>query len=107
MIAIPWSSWSVQAPVPVRVMRKDLVFRRLNPAVLTNLQLFKDYQRFAGDDGELEGKIRKSLETSTPSLEDINRIAGLTRSSNKYPFLSLLFELDADYHSFFGQKSQE
>lgn len=96
-------SWTVSEPIVLDMMRKRLVFRRLNPTVLTNLQLFKDYQRLADEstkNEDFEKLIRKSLYDSTPSVEAINREI----LKMDFPFLTLAFGLDMDYSNFFGQE---
>jgi len=51
-ITLPRVSYSVAEPIVLEILKKRLTFRRLDPGVLTNLQLFKDYQRFATDPKE-------------------------------------------------------
>ena len=89
-------------------MKKCLTFRSLNPRVLTNLQLFKDYQQLETrtEAEEVEKLISDSLYTSTPSLEDVNQETrdGFRNLFMVYPFLSLTFSLDADYSNFFRQE---
>jgi len=90
------------------IMKKRLTFRSLNPTVLTNLQLFKDYQQLGTRPKaeEVEKLISDSIYTSTPSLEDVNKKArdGNWKLFKAYPFLFLTFSLDADYSNFFGQE---
>jgi hypothetical protein len=101
MISLPRVLYTVPDPIVLDIMKKRLAFRRLDPTVLTNLQLFKDYQRFEVEkNGQLEKEIWDSLFASTPSLEEVNK----RKKSTEYPFLSLVFSLDADYSNFFGQE---
>ena len=90
------------------IMKKRLTFRSLNPTVLTNLQLFKDYQQLGTRPKaeELEKLISDSISASTPSLGDVNKEArdGFRNVFMAYPFLSLTFSLDADYSNFFDQQ---
>jgi hypothetical protein len=106
MIAFPRVSYSVPELVVLDILKRRLTFRRLNPTVLTNLQLFKDYQRFGTENGQLEREISDSLSTSTPSLAEVNSssLALWKQTGTKYPFLSLEFSLDTDYRNFFGQE---
>jgi hypothetical protein len=100
---LPRGSWTVPEPVTLDILKKRLAFRRLNPTVLTNLQIFKDYQRFAIEptkNGQFEKQISDSLSTSTPSLEEVNK----KKTRTEHPFLSLEFSLDTDYSNFFGQE---
>lgn len=102
---LPRSSWTVPEPITLDIMKKRLAFRRLNPTVLTNLQLFKDYQRFGTKNGQVEREISDSLSTSTPSLEEVNNSSlPLRKPKKEYPFLLLEFRLDTDYSNFFGQE---
>lgn len=102
---LPRSSWTVPEPFALDIMKKRLAFRRLNPTVLTNLQLFKDYQRFGTKNGQVEREISDSLSTSTPSLEEVNNSClPLRKLKKEYPFLFLEFSLDMDYSNFFGQE---
>ena len=102
-ISLLRGSWIVPEPISIDIMKKRHTFRRLNPRVLTNLQLFKDYQYLAieSKNEDFKKKIYNSLSTSTPSLEEVNnkKFIGI-----KYPFLFLNFSLDTNYSSFFGQK---
>jgi hypothetical protein len=91
--------YSVPEPIVLDIMKKRLNFRRLDPIVLTNLQLFEDYQRLSMDQkekGQLEKAICDSLFASTPSIDQVNR----GRKFMEYPFLSLKFSLDDDYSEF-------
>ena len=100
---LPQRSWTVPEPITLDIMKKRLAFRRLNPTVLTNLQLFKDYQRFAESptkNNELEKWIGDSLFAPTPSVDQVNK----RRTSMEYPLLSLKFSLDEDYSRFFGHE---
>ncbi|MBA3017301.1 MAG: hypothetical protein KKH20_00935 [Proteobacteria bacterium] len=99
-ISLPRVFYRVLEPIVLDIMKKRLTFRRLDPAVLTNLQLFKDYQRFSTDPkekGQLEKEICDSLFASTPSLDEVNK----RQKIMEYPFLSLRFSLDNDYSEFF------
>jgi len=100
---LPRGSWTVPEPVTLDILKKRLAFRRLNPTVLTNLQLFKDYQQFAIEptkNGKFAKQISDSLSTSTPSLEEVNK----KKTRTEHPFLFLEFSLDTDYSNFFGQE---
>ncbi len=104
-------SWTVLEPIILDIMKKRLTFRRLNPTVLTNLQLFKDYQRVGTKNGQFEREISNSLSASTPSLEDVNvssfpfrKIENKKQTSTEYPFLFLKFSLEDDYSNFFRQE---
>lgn len=103
--------WTVPEPITLRLMKKRLMFRRLNPTVLTNLQLFKDYQRLAAEqtkNGErLEKEIGDSLLGSTPSLKEVNEKTTVMEDPFQYPFLFLEFRLDRDYATFFGQEQSK
>lgn len=110
-LVFPRSSWTVPEPITLDIMKKRLTFRRLNPTVLTNLQLFKDYQKFAKKNGQVEREISNSLCSSTPTLEEVNnssvpfgKIETKKQTSTEYPFLFLEFSLDEDYANFFGQE---
>jgi hypothetical protein len=100
-ISLPGGSWIVPKPISLDIMKKHHTFRRLNPNVLTNLQLFKDYERLATEskNEDFENQIYNSLSTSTPSLEEVNNKKLM---EIKYPFLFLNFNLDANYSSFFS-----
>ena len=89
------------AAMSLDIMKKHHTFRRLNPNVLTNLQLFKDYERLATEskNEDFENQIYNSLSTSTPSLEEVNNKKLM---EIKYPFLFLNFNLEANYSSFFS-----
>lgn len=109
MISLPRVSYTIPEPVVLEIMKRRLTFRRLNSTVLTNLQLFKDYQQFAvgpTDNGQLEKEIGQSLIVSTPTIEQVNKSIEEIheRKGMEYPFLSLLFSLDDDYSKFFGQE---
>lgn len=100
-ISLPRVLYSVLEPIVLDIMKKRLTFRRLDPAVLTNLQVFKNYQRFSTDPkekGQLEKEICDSLSASTPSIGEVNKRQKIT----EYPFLSLKFRLDDDYSKFFN-----
>ncbi len=95
--------YTVPEPIVVDIMKKRLTFRRLNSTVLTNLQLFKHYQRFAAGqikNCQLEKEIGQSFFVSTPSIEEIN----MRKASTEHPFLSLVFGLDEDYSKYFDQE---
>ena len=100
-ISLPGGSWIVPKPISLDIMKKHHTFRRLNPNVLTNLQLFKDYERLATEskNEDFENQIHNSLSTSTPSLEEVNNKKLM---EIKYPFLFLNFSLEANYSSFFS-----
>ena len=100
-ISLPGGSWIVPKPISLDIMKKHHTFRRLNPNVLTNLQLFKDYERLATEskNEDFENQIYNSLSTSTPSLEEVNNKKLM---EIKYPFLFLNFSLEANYSSFFS-----
>lgn len=100
---LPRSSWTIPKPITLEIMRKSLTFRRLNPAVLTNLQLLGDYQRRARGKGKFLRKIGNSLSISTPSLAEVNRSDSPFKET-EYPFLSLEFSLDAEYSGYFGEE---
>jgi hypothetical protein len=103
MITLPRLSYTVPEPIVLDIMKKRLTFRRLDSTVLTNLQLFKDYQQLAArltKNGRLEKEIGQSLFGSTPSIEEVNK----RKKSTEYPFLSLVFGLDEDYSKFFDQE---
>ena len=101
------SSWTVSEPIMLDIMKKRLVFRSLNPTVLTNLQMFKDYQQLATrpEANETYKRISDSFYASTPSLDDVNNwaanVAVTAGSFMTYPFLFLTFSLDIDYSKFF------
>ena len=105
-ISLPCGSWTVSEPIMLDIMKKRLTFRSLNPTVLTNLQLFKDYQQLGTRPKaeEIKKLISDSLYAPTPSLEDVNKETrdGFRNVFMAYPFLSLTFSLDADYSNFFG-----
>jgi hypothetical protein len=98
-LSIPRSSWTVREPISLDILKKPLTFRLLNPSVLTNLQLYKDYQQMASKtvSEQLEKQIKDSLSSSTPTLEEVNK----TDTVLELPFLSLRFGLDEDYSSYF------
>ncbi len=99
-ITLPLASYSIAEPILLEVLKKRLTFRRLDPGVLTNLQLFEDYQRVSRDPREedrVEKELRDSLVDSTPTLDEVNK----SHWSMNYPFLSLRFSLDDDYSKFF------
>jgi len=100
-ISLPGCSWIVPKPISLDIMKKHHTFRRLNPNVLTNLQLFKDYERLATEskNEDFENQICNSLSTSTPSLEEVNNKKLM---EIKYPFLFLNFSLEANYSRFFS-----
>jgi hypothetical protein len=111
MIAFPRVSYTVPEPIVLDILKRRLTFRHLNSTVLTNLQLFKDYQQFAVGPTkyaqiEIEKEIGQSLILSTPSIEEVNKSIHEIHSlkSMKYPFLSLQFSLDDDFSKFFGQE---
>ena len=107
-ISLPRGSWTVSEPIMLDIMKKRLTLRSLNPTVLTNLQLFKDYQQLGTRPKaeEVEKLISDSLSAPTPSLEDVNKEArnGFRNVFMAYPFLSLTFSLDADYSNFLRQE---
>lgn len=100
-ISLSGGSWIVPKPISLDIMKKHHTFRCLNPNVLTNLQLFKDYERLATEskNEDFENQIYNSLSTSTPSLEEVNNKKLM---EIKYPFLFLNFSLEANYSSFFS-----
>ena len=100
-ISLPGGSWIIPKPISLDIMKKHHTFRRLNPNVLTNLQLFKDYERLATEskNEDFENQIYNSFSTSTPSLEEVNNKKLM---EIKYPFLFLNFSLEANYSSFFS-----
>lgn len=99
-ISLKKNSWIVQDPIIVEIMKKQCVFRSLQSNVLTNLQIFEDYQSIAKntDENLVEKQIYDSLTEPTPSLVDINK-----EGIRKYPFLALGFNLEEDYASFFDE----
>jgi hypothetical protein len=106
VVTLQKSSWTVPDPVTLDIMKKRLTFRRLNADVLTNLQLFKDYQRISSEPaaiGLFDKGINDSLSSPTPSLEDVNKMA----TPWQFAFLCLVFNLDTDYSKFFGPHSLE
>lgn len=96
-------SWTVSEPITLDIMNKRLVFRRLNPTVLTNLQLFKDYQQLGTrpEAARVDKLTSDSFSASTPSLEEVNKSEGVVI---EFPFLALEFRLDKDYANFFGSE---
>lgn len=99
-ITPPRSTWSVSAPIDIDIMNKRHTFRRLNTSVLSNLQLFHKYQDIERPEkDELAKQILKSFNSSTPSLENVNKKIKIS----DYPFLSLRFKLDMDLPHFFGK----
>ena len=106
LLSLSRSSWIIPEPISLEIMKKSHTFRRLNPRVLTNLQLFKDYQYLAKDskNKDLKKKIYNSLFASTPSLEEVNNKKIIGKEGIKYPLLYLNFSLNTDYPSFFAQK---
>lgn len=100
---LPGGFWTIPEPVTLEIMKKNLTFRRLNPAVLTNLQLLSDYQRLATESGEFNKLISNCFSTSTPSVEEVNE-SSLPFGKHEYPFLSLEFSLDAQYSGYFGEE---
>lgn len=103
MISLKRILYTVPEPIVLDIMKKRLTFRRLNSKVLTNLQLFKDYQRFASGqikNCQLEKEIGQAFFVSTPPIEEIN----MRKTSTEYPFLSLVFGLDEDYSKYFDQE---
>ena len=103
---LPSSLWTIPEPITLEIMRKNLTFRRLNPAVLTNLQLLSDYQQLDTGVGEFGEMISDSLFASTPSLEEVNESSSPFEKTT-YPFLSLVFGLEAKYSEFFGEEQPE
>lgn len=101
---ISMGSWTHSKPIILDVAKKSLSFRCLNPTVLTNLQLFDNYQRISIEDGQIESDIRNALTDSTPSLEEVNAAQIPLKSSAHYPFLFLKFSLEEDYSAFFRQE---
>jgi len=96
----PRSTWSVSSSIEMDIMKKRHTFRRLNTSVLSNLQLFQEYENFKhSENDELEKQVLNSLNSSTPLLEDVNKKSKIT----DYPFLSLRFKLDMDLPHFFGK----
>jgi hypothetical protein len=96
----PRTTWSISDPINVDIMKKRHTFRRLNTSVLTNLQLFKEYQKFNYAKNEkLKEQIIHSFNSSTPSIEEVKRKEKIT----DHPFLSLRFNLDMDLPHFFGE----
>jgi len=75
-------------------MGYEYIFRRLNPFVLTNLQLSADYYRIAHRPDpkyEFLRAMRDSFGGTTSSVEDLRGATNRT-----HPFLFLRFDLDAD-----------
>ncbi len=103
-ISLPGGSWIVPKPISLDIMKKHHTFRCLNPNVLTNLQLFKDYERLAMESKKetFEKNINISLSAPTPSLMEVNNKKIMEKRGIKYPFLFLNFNLDANYSSFFS-----
>ena len=106
MAVLPGSSLTIPEPITLEIMHESLTFRRLNPVVLTNFQLLRDYQRLDTESEEFNKKISDSLSTSTPSLEEV-RESNSPFGRNEYPFLSLEFSLDAKYSEFFGEEQPD
>lgn len=106
VLSLSRNSWIIPEPISLDIMKKRHIFRRLNPNVLTNLQLFEDYKRLAMEPKKefFEKNIYISLSASTPSLEEVNNKKIFVNGGIKYPFLYLNFNLDDDYSSFFRQK---
>lgn len=102
--SISLGSWIRSKPIILDVAKKSLSFRCLNPTVLTNLQLFDDYQRISIEDGQIESDIHNALTDSTPSLEEVNAAQLPLKTSAHYPFLFLEFSLEEDYSAFFRQE---
>jgi hypothetical protein len=101
MTVFAGSSWTTHEPVVVEVMKQQYVFRRLNPSVLTNLQLFEDYRRLAEEETSENSRgqlMRDALNGATPTLEELNNIL----RDKLRPFLLIHFGLDSDYSTFFG-----
>lgn len=96
----PHTTWSISDPINVDIMKKRHTFRRLNTSVLTNLQLFKEYQKFNYAKNEkLKEQIIHSFNSSTPTIDKVEKKEKIT----DYPFLSLRFKLDMDLPHFFGE----
>jgi len=110
MLHFQVNPWITHEPIKIDIMNKRLTLRRLNDSVLTNLQLFKEYQRIgakAAENGSLEKSISESLIDSTPSLEDVNeKEKQLIKADTFYPFLNLVFSLGTDYTDFFGKNEK-
>lgn len=99
-VLLPQTSWDVPDTINLDVLRRRLVFKRLDPSVLTNLQLFESYQQLDAAEG-FHKAVKDSLTASTPSLELVRKSSTLD-----YPFLALGFRLDASYDDFFGKNAQ-
>lgn len=98
-LVIAHTSWTIPEPVFLDILEKQLTFRHLNSSVLTNLQLYKDYQRISegNRNGQFENQLRDSFLASTPSLNELNKKDTVL----EYPFLSLQFGLEEDYSVLF------
>jgi len=96
-------SWHIYEPAIVPIMNHEYIFRRLSPRALTNLQLFTDFQRIAGEerDGKEELFFSEALDTGTPTLKELNTFQS---KQSRHPFLGLCFPLDMDYEEFFGKE---
>jgi len=105
-VGFPSSPWTIPDPIVLRIMHKHFTFRRLNPTVLTNLQLVRDYQQLDTGIGEFDGLVSDSLSTSTPSLAEVNA-SQHPFERLKYPFLALQFSLDEKYSEFFDVERPE
>ena len=103
-LTVSFGSWTIPEPIILDIAKKSLTFRRLNPTVLTNLQLFQDYERISTGDGQTERDIGNSLTESTPSLEEVNAAQLPLKTSAYNPFLFLEFGFEEDYSTFFGQE---
>jgi len=91
-------SWRVYDPFVVGIMNYEYVFRRLDPLVLTNLQLFMDYLRLANEqdpDDPLAKSIRGILNSMTPGVEEIR---GATNRTHLFLFMS--YRMESDYNQF-------
>lgn len=100
-------SWKVYDPIVVEIMNQERVFRRLNPSVLTNLQLFADYRRIAfesNDTGAIGELVRDALNNPTPTVEELNHPFSDTKGSL---FVRLYFSLDKDYEQLFARKQNQ
>jgi len=96
-------SWRVHDPIVVELLNQERVFRRLNPSVLTNLQLFADYRQIAfenNDNKRLGELVRDALNNATPTAEELN---DPLREAKGSLFVRLYFSLDKDYEQFFGR----
>ncbi len=103
ILPLPRRTWDVSEPLTVEILRKPCSFRRLNPAVLSNLQFFRDYERVAQGQGMFERELLRSLHESTPTIESVRKSMGPTigiadgENVSDYVMLRLKFELDDDY----------